>query len=176
MLRYALENISTLLTPAKLLALSSSPLPAPNTIQILISSFIRTASFIFLSVVFVGNNWALWTGASLYLAPKLVKIITDRFPNVEVLHRFLPRGILQVTLMMFIARWWGQLLTNNINEAGKLLTYSFAFLGLPGFFTSVLGWFGRSSDHQWKQNWFTRLCGLALAVVGFLMVRDFLLG
>jgi putative Mn2+ efflux pump MntP len=56
------------------------------------------------------------------------------------------------------------------------LTFGFVFLGMPGFITTVLGWFGRSSSQPWKQNWFTRIGGLILLVVGFLIVRGVLLG
>ncbi|MCX6527326.1 MAG: hypothetical protein NTU52_04965, partial [Actinobacteria bacterium] len=175
-LRYALENLSTLLTPTKLLELSTASLPKPDNIQIVISSFIRTASFAFVAIVFIGNNWALWTGAVLYLIPKLADLVNDKFPNIESLHRYMPRGILKVTFMMFVARWWGQLLTSNIDDAEKMLTFGFVFLGMPGFIATTLGWFGRSSSQPWKQNWFTRIGGLVLLVVGFLIVRGVLLG
>jgi hypothetical protein len=175
-LRYALENATTVLTPGKLRELSASSLPDPSNTQVIISSLIRTTSFVFVAIVFIGNNWALWTGAALYLLPKLVAIIDDKFPNVEALHRYMPRGILKVTFMMFVARWWGQLLTSNIDDAEKMLTFGFVFLGMPGFITTVLGWFGRSSSKPWKPNWFTRFGGLVLLVVGFLIVRGVILG
>ena len=175
-LRYLLENSAVSLTPGRMLELSDSKLPDPSNAQVVISSLFRTASFAFVAVVFIGNNWALWTGAALYLLPKLVATVDGSFPNSEALHRYLPRGILKVTFMMFVARWWGQLLTSNIDDAEKMLTFGFVFLGMPGFITTALGWFGRSSSHPWKQNWFTRIGGLVLLVVGFLIVRGVLLG
>jgi hypothetical protein len=174
--RYLLENSAVILTPGRMLELSDSKLPDPSNAQVVISSLFRTASFTFVAIVFIGNNWALWTGAALYLLPKLVAIVDDKFPNIEALHRYLPRGILKVTFMMFVARWWGQLLTSNIDDTEKMLTFGFVFLGMPGFITTVLGWFGRSSSQPWKQNWFTRIGGLILLVIGFLIVRGVLLG
>jgi hypothetical protein len=175
-LRYLLENSAVVLTPGRMLELSDTKLPDPSNAQVVISSLFRTASFTFVAVVFIGNNWALWTGAALYLLPKLVATVDDSFPNSEALHRYLPRGILKVTFMMLVARWWGQLLTSNIDDAEKMLTFGFVFLGMPGFITTVLGWFGRSSSQPWKQNWFTRIGGLILLIVGFLIVRGVLLG
>ena len=175
-LRYLLENSAVVLTPGRMLELSDTKLPDPSNAQVVISSLFRTASFTFVAVVFIGNNWALWTGAALYLLPKLVATVDDSFPNSEALHRYLPRGILKVTFMMLVARWWGQLLTSNIEDAEKMLTFGFVFLGMPGFITTVLGWFGRSSSQPWKQNWFTRIGGLILLVIGFLIVRGVLLG
>jgi hypothetical protein len=174
-IRYVLENVTPILTPSKLIEFSAVSLPSPGTMQTVISSLMRTASFVFVAVVFIGNNWALWTGAAMYLVPKLVSMIDDKLPNSEALHRYMPRGILKITFMMFVARWWGQLLTSNIGDTEKLLTFSFAFLGLPGFVTTVMGWFGRSSSREWEQNWFTRLGGLALLIVGFLIVRGLIL-
>jgi hypothetical protein len=174
--RYVLENVTTSLTPSRLRELSSMSLPSPSNRQVIISSLIRTTSFVFVAIVFIGNNWALWTGAVLYLLPKLVALVDDKFPNVEALHRYMPRGILKLTFMMFVARWWGQLLTTNIEDAEKMITFGFVFLGMPGFITTVMGWFGRSSSREWKQNWFTRISGLLLLIVGFLIVRGVLLG
>jgi hypothetical protein len=175
-LRYVLENITTTLTPARLRELSTTSLPSPSNMQVIISSLTRTASYVFVAIVFIGNNWALWTGAVLYLLPKLVAMVDDKFPNVDALHRYMPRGILKLTFMMFVARWWGQLLANNIDDAEKMITFGFVFLGMPGFITTVMGWFGRSSSRDWEQNWFTRISGLVLLIVGFLIVRGVLLG
>ena len=175
-LRYLLENSAVVLTPGRMLELSDTKLPDPSNAQVVISSLFRTASFTFVAVVFIGNNWALWTGAALYLLPKLVATVDDSFPNSEALHRYLPRGILKVTFMMLVARWWGQLLTSNIDDAERMLTFGFVFLGMPGFITTVLGWFGRSSSQPWKQNWFTRIGGLIVLVIGIFIVRGVLLG
>jgi hypothetical protein len=175
-IRYVLENVTTSLTPSRLRELSATTLPSPSNMQVIVSSLIRTTSFVFVAIVFIGNNWALWTGAALYLLPKLVAMVDDKLPNIEGLHRYMPRGILKLTFMMFIARWWGQLLTTNIDDAEKMITFGFVFLGMPGFITTVMGWFGRSSSDDWEQNWFTRISGLVLLIVGFLIVRGVLLG
>ena len=65
---------------------------------------------------------------------------------------------------------------NSADDAEKMLTFGFVFLGMPGFITTVLSWFGRSSSKPWKPNWFTRFGGLATLVIGFLIVRGVLLG
>jgi fibronectin type 3 domain-containing protein len=175
-IRYVLENVTTSLTPARLRELSTTSLPSPSNMQVIVSSLTRTTSYVFVAIVFIGNNWALWTGAVLYLLPKLVAMVDDKFPNIDALHRYMPRGILKLTFMMFVARWWGQLLADNIEDAEKMITFGFVFLGMPGFITTVMGWFGRSSSRDWEQNWFTRISGLVLLIVGFLIVRGVLLG
>jgi hypothetical protein len=173
--RFIAENLAVIATPARLRELSQVTLADESKVQVVLSSLARTASFVFVAIVFIGNNWALWTGAALYLLPKLVALVDDKFPNVEFLHRYMPRGILKVTVMMLIARWWGQILTSNIEEAYKMLTFGFVFLGMPGFLTTVFGWFGRSSSQPWKQNWFTRIGGLIVLVIGILIVRGVIL-
>jgi hypothetical protein len=145
-----------------------------SNLQQIVSSIVRTAVYVFVAEVFIGNNWASWVGAFVYLAPKLVGMVTDNFPNVEPLHHFMPRGIFKVTVMMLVARLWGIVLTDQISDPAQMITFGFVFMGTPSIVTTVLGWFGRSSSKPWPQTWFTRISGLAILIVGILMVRGVL--
>jgi protein-S-isoprenylcysteine O-methyltransferase Ste14 len=118
----------------------------------------------------------LWTGAALYLIQKLVPLVEDSFPNVETIKRLLPRGVLKIVVMFFIARWWSGLLTTNITDPDQMVKVGFVFMGVPGLALTILGWFGRYSTFQWKQTWLTRIGGLLLTIFGFLLVRGIILG
>jgi hypothetical protein len=172
--RFVLENASVKLTPARFREMTDLALRDASRSQQIFSSLIRTAAYVFVAEVFIGNNWALWLGGVLYLAPKLVELVVDKFPNVESLHRWMPRGILKVTVMMLLARIWGVALTNAISEPAQLIMFSFVFMGVPGLVTTVLGWFGRSSSRPWPQTWFTRIAGLIILIIAILMVRGVL--
>jgi uncharacterized membrane protein len=113
-------------------------------------------------------------GGVLYLAPKLVGLVVDKFPNVESLHRWMPRGIFKVTVMMLIARIWGLVLADLVSDPAQMVMFSFVFMGTPGVVATVLGWFGRSSTRAWSQTWFTRIAGLIILIIGILMVRGVL--
>jgi hypothetical protein len=172
--RFILENATVKLTPTRYRELTDLALRDASIVQQIVSSLIRTAVYLFVAEVFIGNNWALWVGGVLYLAPKLVGLVVDKFPNVELLHRWMPRGILKVTVMMLLARIWGVALTNAISDPAQMITFSFVFMGTPGVVATVLGWFGRTSSRPWPQTWFTRIAGLIILIIGILMVRGVL--
>jgi hypothetical protein len=172
--RFVLENATVKLTPTRYRELTDLALRDASNVQQIVSSLIRTVVYLFVAEVFIGNNWALWVGGVLYLAPKLVGLVVDKFPNVESLHRWMPRGILKVTVMMLLARVWGVALTNAISDPAQMITFSFVFMGTPGVVATVLGWFGRTSSRPWPQTWFTRIAGLIILIIGILMVRGVL--
>jgi hypothetical protein len=172
--RFILENATVKLTPTRYRELTDLALRDASNVQQIVSSLIRTAVYLFVAEVFIGNNWALWVGGVLYLAPKLVGLVVEKFPNVESLHRWMPRGIFKVTVMMLLARIWGVVLTSHISDPAKMITFGFVFMGTPGVVATILGWFGRSSSRPWPQTWFTRIAGLIILIIGILMVRGVL--
>ena len=173
--RFALENGAVLLAPAQLRAMTAKDLHEPTASQVVLSSIVRTALFVFVAEVFIGNNWALWAGAVLYLVPKLVPLVQDSLPNVPSLHRYMPRGLLKIVLLLVLAKWWGGVLTSNISNADQMVRIGFVFMGTPGLVATIFGWFGRSSTQKWEQNWVTRIAGLVLLVLLFLMVQGVIL-
>ena len=100
-----------------------------------------------------------------------VDLVVDRLPNIEALYRWMPRGILKVTMMMLLARIWGVVLTSNISDPVQMVTFGFVFMGTPSLVVTILGWFGRSSSKNWSHNWLTRIGGLIVLIMGILMVR-----
>jgi hypothetical protein len=167
--RYLLENAVAILAPTRLKEFSTVSLQDPSPVQVVISSLLRTAAYVFVASVFIGNNWALWVGGAIYLIPKLVALVDDALPNFSIVHRYIPRGILKVVLMLFVARWWGNILGSQISDPEQMIKVGFVLLGLPGIVLTVLGWFARSS-RPWPSTWFTRLSGLLVLIVGILVV------
>jgi len=49
----------------------------------------------------------------------------------------------------------------------------FVLLGLPGLIAGIAGWFGRSGG-EWKSTFTSRVLGIVLLMVAFLMVRGYL--
>jgi hypothetical protein len=133
----------------------------------------RSGVFAFVAVVFIGNNWALWVGTALYGVPKFIDLITDNFPNFARLHRFLPRGIFKVVVIMLIARWWGTVVANSVTDPNQMIKVGFVLLGLPGLVAGIAGWFGREGG-DWKSTKLSRVMGAVLLIIGFLMVRGVL--
>jgi titin len=171
--RFGLEYFARSATAGRFKSIHADELSDPSLGQKLFSIFGRSAVFAFVAVVFIGNNWALWVGTALYLVPKLVDLITDKFPNFAQLHRFLPRGIFKVVFIMLIARWWGTVVTAQVPDADQMVKVGFVLLGVPGLIAGIAGWFGREGG-DWKSTTVSRVLGVVLLVIGFLMVRGVL--
>jgi hypothetical protein len=137
--RYILENVVAVLAPSRLKEFSANSLPDASNIQVVLSSFLRTAAYMFVASVFIGNNWALWVGGAIYLIPKLVALVDDALPNLSIIHRYMPRGILKVVLMLFVARWWGDILGSRVTDPEQMIKVGFVLLGLPGIVFTVQG-------------------------------------
>ena len=171
--RIGLEYLARRATSGRFKSIHADELSDPSLVQRIASIIGRSAVFAFVAVVFIGNNWALWVGTALYMIPKLVDLVSDSFPNFAKLHRFLPRGIFKVVFIMFIARWWGTVVTSNVPDADQMVKVGFVLLGLPGLIASIAGWFGRSGG-DWKSTMTSRVLGVVFFVLAFLMVRGVL--
>ena len=170
-IRFVLENFAVAVTPVRLKALTREPLPEPTLQQQISSAIVRTGVYMFVAVVFIGNNWALWLGGVLYLVPKLVSLGVDKLPDMRTVHRYLPRGIFKVVLMLFVAKWWGGLVAAQIDNPADMIKFGFVLLGIPGLALGAVGWFARSS-RPWPSTIVTKLLGLVLLVVGVLVVLN----
>jgi hypothetical protein len=169
--RWLLENAARVATPIRLSEIENDDLPAPSNSQHIISSILRSFVFVFVAVVFIGNNWALWLGGVLYLVPKLVGLGVDKLPDVRTVHRYLPRGIFKVVLMLFVAKWWGGLVATQVDNPADMIKFGFVLLGLPGLALGAVGWFARSS-RPWPSTIVTKLLGTALLIIGVLVVLN----
>jgi hypothetical protein len=167
--RYGIENIARVVVPTRLTSIENQNLPEVSDMQKTLSAIVRTAVFIFVAWVFIGNNWALWLGGAMYLVPKLVGLKEERFPDFNPLHRFLPRGIFKTVVMLFVAKWWGSLVAENVPNADEMVQYGFVLLGIPGLLLGVLGWFGRSSK-PWSSTIASKLLGIVLLIIGLVTV------
>jgi len=169
--RFVFENLAVVTTPVRLKSLVGQPLEQPIPGQELVSIFVRLAVYLFVAVVFIGNNWALWLGGLIYLVPKLVGLVSDKLPDFKSVHRFLPRGIFKVVLMLFVAKWWGGLIANQVDNPAEMIKIGFVALGVPGLTLTAIGWFARSS-RKWPSTILTKLLGIALLIIGVLVVLD----
>jgi hypothetical protein len=170
-IRFVLENFAVAVTPVRLKALTREPLPEPTLLQQIFSVIVRTGVYMFVAVVFIGNNWALWLGGVLYLVPKLVSLGADKLPDMRTVHRFLPRGIFKVVLMLFVAKWWGSIVVAQVDNPADMIKFGFVLLGIPGLALGAVGWFARSS-RPWPSTIVTKLLGTALLIIGVLVVLN----
>jgi len=126
--------------------------------------------FLFVAAPFIGNNWALWVGGAMFFIPKVVGNFVDQFPNFAPVHRYLPRNLFRVVVMLFILLWWGMLINDRYGESPNALLYAFVLLSVPGIALGIADWFARESK-EWPSTAVSKLLGVAILVIGILCVR-----
>jgi hypothetical protein len=171
--RWIAENFARLYMPSQLRVVEVEEFADPSRGQRMMSNIIRTAVFVFVAVVFIGNNWALWIGAAMYLAPKLIDEFTDSFPNSPALHRYIPRGLVRVVFMLFVCLWWGNLVDDQFGDSKNVLLYAFVLLSIPGLALGTADWFARDGK-KWESTAVSRVLGVVVLVIGILSVRGVL--
>lgn len=174
-IRLSFETIASYLYPMRLDVAEAAEIPAPGTLLRLGATAVRMAIFVFFAYIVVGTNWQLWVGAALFLAPQILAIFEERFPNSPALFRALPSGLLRLVLMLFVGTAVGALLLRTMNQSSDtFVADSFVLLSLPGFLLSLVSFFGREGDES-PIGWGKRIAGIAILVVGILMVLGLLL-
>jgi CshA-type fibril repeat protein len=168
--RWILENVARAYAPQRLRTVEVEEFREVVNGQPFASLFIRTAMFLFVAATFIGNNWALWVGGAMFFIPKVIGKFADQFPNLPRLHRFLPRNLFRVVVMLFISLWWGILVNNRFGESPNVILYAFVLLSIPGIALGVADWFARDSN-EWPSTPVSKFLGVAVLVVGILCVR-----
>ncbi|MEA2187205.1 MAG: hypothetical protein QOK16_2216 [Solirubrobacteraceae bacterium] len=173
--RLTFETIASHLYPKRLDMTEAGDVPQPGMLQQLGASALRTALFVFFAYIVVGASWQLWVGAALFVAPQILAVYGERFPNSPALYRALPKGLVRLVLMLFVGTAVGALLLRWMDEHSKtFLADTFVLLSLPGFLLSLLSLFGREGD-QPSIGWGKRIAGIAILVAGVLLVLGLLL-
>jgi hypothetical protein len=173
--RLGLETTAAHLYPRRLDATEPPDLPDPSALQRLGASALRTVIFLFFAYIVVGSSWQLWVGAALFVIPQVLGVYEERFPNSPGLYRALPKGLVELVLMLFVASAVGALLISTMNEkAETFLANSFVLLSLPGFLLSLVSLFGRDGEER-PMGWGKRIAGIGVLVAGILLVLGLLL-
>ncbi|MDX6718949.1 MAG: hypothetical protein QOJ63_1203 [Solirubrobacteraceae bacterium] len=173
--RLAFETIASHLYPRRLDTAEAAAIPEPSALVRLGASAVRMAIFVFFAYIVVGTSWQLWVGAALFVAPQVLAVFEERFPNSPALHRVLPRGLVRLVLMLFVGTAVGALLLRTMDEhSDTFVADSFVLLSLPGFLLSLVSVFGREGDEP-PLGWGKRLAGIGLLVAGILLVLGLLL-
>jgi hypothetical protein len=173
--RLGLETITAHLYPARVGVATPSEMPEPGRLQRLGATALRAALFAFLGNTVIGEHWQLWVGAVLFVIPQILSVYEDVLPNSPALFRALPKGIVELVLMLLVGTAVGALLIATMNEnASTFLANSFILLMLPGFALSLIGLFGRDGDEP-ELGWGKRIAGIPVLIVGVLLALGLLL-
>jgi hypothetical protein len=171
--RWLAENFARLYMPRQLRIVEVEEFDDPSRLQRITSYLVRTGVFVFVAVVFIGNNWALWIGAAMYLVPKLVDEFSDSFPNLPIVYRYMPRSLFRVVAMLFVCLWWGNIVNAQYGDSKNVLLYAFVLLSIPGLVLGTIDWFAREGK-KWESTSVSRVLGIIVLVIGILSVRGVL--
>ena len=171
--RFILEGVATKVTGNRLAYLAGPSLPEPSAGRSVIAILVRTGIMLFVAEAFIGNNIALWIGAAMYAIPKLIALVSYRFPKSEILKIWLPAGLLRTVVMLFVARWWASNISSFSEDPSTQLKAAFVLLGIPSLVLTSLGWFS-GGDRKWPSTPFSKFLGTVVLVIGVLTVRGVL--
>ena len=142
--RLGLETLAAHLYPRRLDAAEPGELSDPGALLRLGATALRTVIFVFFAHIVVGSSWQLWVGAALFVIPQVLAVYEERVPNSPGLFRALPKGLVELVLMLLVGTAVGALLISTMDEnAETFIANSFVLLSLPGFLLSLLQLFGR---------------------------------
>ena len=103
------------------------------------------------------------------MIPQVLSIYEDRLPDSRSLYRVLPKGLVQLVLMLLVGAAVGALLLSVMNEkADDFLATTFVLLLVPGFVLSIVSLFGRDGEEP-RIGWGKRFAGVGLLVLGVLL-------
>jgi hypothetical protein len=174
-IRLALETLAAHLYPRRLDIAAPGDLPDPSAALRLAATALRVGIFVFFAYIVVGTSWQLWVGAALFVIPQVLAVYEEHVPNSPGLFRALPKGLVELVLMLLVGSAVGALLISTMDEnAETFVANSFVLLSLPGFVLSLLQLFGRDGDEP-RIGWGKRIAGVGLLAVGILAALGILL-
>jgi hypothetical protein len=174
-LRLGAETLAAHLYPRRLDLTEAAGVPQPGVLQRLGASALRTAFFVFFASIIARATWQLWVAAALFVAPQVLAVYAERFPNSPRLFRALPKGLVQIVCLLFVVTAVAALLRRTMDESSEtFLADSFVLLSLPGFLLALLSIFGREGDEP-PIGWGKRIAGIAILAAGILLALGLLL-
>jgi hypothetical protein len=164
--RFTIETLAAHMYPLRVTVAHPEALDDPGWLQRLGATLLRATIFLFFAYIVVGSSWQLWVGTALFVIPQLLSIYEERLPNSPRLHRVLPKGLVELVLMLLVTTAIGALLFDVMNEkADDFLANTFVLLSLPGFVLSLLQLIGRDGDEP-AIGWGKRIAGVGLLCLG----------
>ena len=167
-LRMAAETITSHLYPKRLTEAEPRDLADPSALQRLGACLLRATIFVYFAMIVVGPSWQLWVGTALFALPQMLSIVEDRLPSVPALARALPKGLVEIVVMLLVVTVIGALLADANSDSPDFLANSFVILSIPGFVLSVAALVVRDADEP-EMDWPRRLAGVVVLAFGVLL-------
>jgi len=135
---------------------ASGPRPAARAGSVALGAGL----YLLVAAPFFGLGWRTWLMVGLVTLVPLLGLARERFPNISVVHRFFPRGLLRFVVMMFLTAWFGRFvlsLSDNPVDAQPVAV----FMLFPGVLVGIVDLVGREGG-EWRDSYPKRIAGLAV--------------
>jgi hypothetical protein len=167
-LRMTFETITSHLYPKRLTDAEARELPDPSALQCFGACLLRATIFVYFATVVVGASWQLWVGATLFAIPQMLSIVADRLPRWPALSRALPKGLVEIVVMLLVVTALGALLVDANSDSPHFLANSFVILSIPAFVLALAALVGRDGREP-ELDWPRRLGGVVVLAFGVLL-------
>jgi hypothetical protein len=161
--RMALEDVTRKLYPQRCAEAAMPKPPLPPTAWRLAAIGCRTVLTYLVFAAFVGNSWMPAAAATILSIPLVLGVYHSEIPTVPGFHRWLPKGITELTLTTII----GGLIALYLFKASiveGLLPGLLVLLMIPSALLAIMHAF---ADHRpaWKNVWPKRLLGVPVYIL-----------
>jgi uncharacterized ion transporter superfamily protein YfcC len=150
----------------------------PPTWHAPLSLMIQVAVFVFVALAFVGAAWALIIGATLFFAPAVTELFSEKLKKSETVTKWTPRALLKWFVILAIAAALNQLLKHTVHANTLAEDIGFIVLPLPLIAFWFLDQFRDEEKSEEikkpavveKYKWAYRFSGAVLVVLSTLIV------
>ena len=130
-IRIAFETIAAHNYPVRLEVVHHHGDLESNNLQVGLSLIVQILLFIFISIAFLGSNWALYVGAAVFFSPLVPWLFADKIPKSIFVTKWKPRGLVLWTLIIVTGVLLSKLLSHLIHDDKLLEAVGFILLPLP---------------------------------------------
>ena len=141
--RVTLEELAGRYFPDRTSQVQVTDLPKPPTIQLVISTILRAATFSFIAAALIGVSWHLFVGAFIFVLPNLLALFQSKFPNSRKLYHLMPQGLVNLCVSLWLGQVALMVITGVFQETPDLAKIGFVLLPIPSLILSILKLFGR---------------------------------
>ncbi|MEY4365808.1 MAG: hypothetical protein RLZZ305_1152 [Actinomycetota bacterium] len=167
-LRLGIEDASARLYPQRLRAVHIPADPSPSVVVRSFSLAATAALFLLVAGPFFGYGWQTWVTLATVVAVPALGNVSHRLPNLHVLHRWTPRGVLRSVVMCYVGAWCATAVMSWAGDAVSARSLSVLLL-LPGVGLALVDTFAREGG-EWPETTLKRAGGLVLWFVSALIL------
>jgi hypothetical protein len=164
-LRVSMEHFAVSAYPQRLQQVEGEDPPQPLLVSVVLGAFIRTAVFGFIGYAFIGSCWQLWLGIGLFLIPQLIDHLRERFRNIGLVQRILPRGIVEIFILVVTCTLIARYAMNQTPDEFTGLRMAFLLIAIPPALLGVLRAFAEDPDESGDTTWPREFLGALIVVV-----------